>query len=243
MKKELKAYKKLSFFFSFAIHAIILVLLIEGNKKKLIPKTSMIEVELKSSYQNTKEMPKIDNSDTLKSIDRNMATKRQTPAISNKTNKNLKDEIHKSQIDPNIKIFSKLNEENFDSRDLEKKNLNKESKKKIKNPKFSSPQKLSKVITPPKSSATYKIGSEKNPHPTYPLIARKKGWEGIVILQTNVDKEGNVKYIRILESSGFKVFDDVSIQTLKKWKFKPAKKGNKYVEDIVNIPVRFVLTK
>ena len=130
MKKELKAYKKLSFFFSFAIHAIILGLLIEGNKKKLIPKTSMIEVELKSSYQNTKEMPKIDNSAALKSIDRNMATKRQTPSILNKTNKNLKDEIDKSQIDPNIKIFSKLNEENFDSRELEKKNSNKESKKK-----------------------------------------------------------------------------------------------------------------
>ena len=242
MKTELKAYKKLSFFFSFAIHAIILGLLIEGNKKKLIPKTSMIEVELKSSYQNTKEMPKIDNSDALKSIDRNMATKRQTASISNKTNKNLKDEIDKSQIDPNIKIFSKLNEENFDSRDLEKKNLNKESKKKIKNPKFSSPQKLSKVITPPKSSATYKIGSEKNPHPTYPLIARKKGWEGRVVLQTDVDKQGNVKFIRILESSGFKVLDDISIETLKTWKFKPAKLGNEFVDDIVDIPVKFVLT-
>ena len=121
MKKELKAYKKLSFFFSFAIHAIILGLLIEGNKKKLIPKTSMIEVELKSSYQNTKEMSKIDNSDTLKSIDRNMVTKRQTPSISNKTNKNLKDEIDKSQIDPYIKNLSKLNEENFDNKNLEKK--------------------------------------------------------------------------------------------------------------------------
>ena len=152
------------------------------------------------------------------------------------------DEIDKSQIEPNIKVFSKLNEENFDSRDLEKKNLNKESKKKIKNPKFSSPQKLSKVITPPKSSATYKIGSEKNPHPTYPLIARKKGWEGRVVLQTDVDKEGNVKFIRILESSGFKVLDDISIETLKKWKFKPAKLGNKFVDDIVDIPVKFVLT-
>ena len=242
MKKELKAYKKLSFFFSFAIHAIILVLLVEGNKKKLIPKTSMIEVELKSSYQNTKEMPKIDNSDTLKSIEINMASKRQTPSISNKTNKNLKDEIDKSQIDPNIKIFSKLNEENFDSRDLEKKNLNKESKKKIKNPKFSSPQKLSNIITPLKSSATYKIGSEKNPHPIYPLIARKKGWEGKVVLQTDVDKKGNVKFIRILESSGFKVLDDISIETLKTWRFKPAKLGNKFVDDIVNIPVKFVLT-
>ena len=71
MKKELKAYKKLSFFFSFALHVIILVLLIEGNKKKLFPKTSMIEVELKSSYQNTEEMPKINNSNTPKSIDKN----------------------------------------------------------------------------------------------------------------------------------------------------------------------------
>ena len=242
MKTELKAYKKLSFFFSFAIHAIILVLLIEGNKKKLFPKTSMIEVELKSSYQNTIEIPKIDNSDTLKSIDRNMASKRQPPSISNKTNKNLKDEIDKSQIDPLIKNSSNLNEENFDNINLEKKKLNKESKNKIKNPKFSSHQKSSKIVTPPKSSATYKIGSEKNPHPTYPLIARKKGWQGRVILQTNVDKEGNVKYIRILESSGFKVFDDVSIQTLKKWKFTPAKMGNKFVDDIVDIPVKFVLT-
>ena len=123
----------------------------------------MIEVELKSSYQNTKEMPKIDNSDTLKSIDRNMASKRQTPSISNKTNKNLKDEIDKSQIDPFIKNSSNLNEENFDNNNLEKKKLNKESKNKIKNPKFSSHQKSSKIVTPPKSSATYKIGSEKNP--------------------------------------------------------------------------------
>ena len=245
MKKELKAYKKLSFFFSFAIHAIILVLLVEGNKKKLIPKTSMIEVELKSSYQNTKEMPKIDNSDTLKSIEINMASKRQTPSISNKTNKtnkNLNHEIDKSQINPYIKNLSKLNEENFDNSNFEKENLHKESKNKIKNPKFSSHQKLSKVITPPKSSATYKIGSEKNPHPTYPLIARKKGWEGRVLLQTDVDKEGNVKFIRILESSGFKVLDDISIETLKTWKFKPAKFGNKFVDDIVDIPVKFVLT-
>ena len=125
---------------------------------------------------------------------------------------------------------------------LKKKKLNKESKNKIKNPNFSSHQKLSKIITPPKSSATYKIGSEKNPHPIYPLIARKKGWEGKVVLQTDVDKQGNVKFIRILESSGFKVLDDISIETLKTWKFKPAKLGNKFVDDIVDIPVKFVLT-
>ena len=61
-------------------------------------------------------MPKIDNSDALKSIDRNMASKRQTTSISNKTNKNLNNEIDKSQINPYVKNLSKLNEENFDNR-------------------------------------------------------------------------------------------------------------------------------
>ena len=242
MKKELKAYKKISFFFSFTIHAIILVLLIEGNKKKIFPKTSMIEVEIKSPHQNTKETPKINYSGSLESIDRNMTTKSQTLSISNKTNKNLKNEIDKLQINPYVKNLSKLNEENFDNRNLEKENLNEKFKKKIKNPKFSLPQKSSNIISPLKSSATYKIGSEKNPHPTYPLIARKKGWEGKVVLQTDVDKQGNVKFVRILESSGFKVLDDISIETLKTWKFKPAKLGNEFVDDIVDIPVKFVLT-
>ena len=242
MKTKLKVYKKISLFFSITIHAIILVLLIEGNKKKLFPKTSMIEVELKNSYQNTKETPKSNYSVPLESIDKNMVSKSKKLSISNRTNKNLKNEIDKSQIDPYVKNLSKLNEENFDNSNLKKEDLNKESKNKIKNPNFSSHQKLSKIITPPKSSATYKIGSEKNPHPTYPLIARKKGWEGRVVLQTDVDKQGNVKFVRILESSGFKVLDDISIETLKTWRFKPAKLGNKFVDDIVDIPVKFVLT-
>ena len=75
MKTKLKVYKKISLFFSITIHAVILVLLIEGNKKKLFPKTSMIEVELKSSYQNTKETPKSNYSVPLESIDRNMVSK------------------------------------------------------------------------------------------------------------------------------------------------------------------------
>ena len=108
MKTKLKVYKKISLFFSITIHAIILVLLIEGNKKKLFPKTSMIEVELKSSYQNTKETPKSNYSVPLESIDRNMVSKSKKLSISNRTNKNLKNEIDKSQIDPYVKNLSKL---------------------------------------------------------------------------------------------------------------------------------------
>ena len=63
-----------------------------------------------------------------------------------------------------------------------------------------------------------------------------------MIIQVNVDKFGNVFYIKILESSGHKVLDEISLKTLKKWKFTPAQIGNKYVNDTVNIPVKFLLT-
>ena len=91
------------------------------------------------------------------------------------------------------------------------------------------------------SSASYRIGSENNPHPSYPLLARKKGWEGRVIIQANIDTKGNVKFIKVSESSGFKILDDVSVETLKTWKFKPAMLGSKFVDDTVYIPVKFVL--
>ena len=76
------------------------------------------------------------------------------------------------------------------------------------------------------SSASYKIGSENNPHPSYPLLARKKGWEGRVIIQANIDKKGNVKFIKVSESSGFKVLDDVSVETLKRGNLNRQKKVN-----------------
>lgn len=91
-------------------------------------------------------------------------------------------------------------------------------------------------------SASYKIGSEKNPHPSYPLLARKRGWEGRVIVQADIDKKGNVAKIKIKESSGFEVLDNESIKTLKKWKFTPAKQGDKFIEDVVEIPIKYLLT-
>ena len=91
-----------------------------------------------------------------------------------------------------------------------------------------------------KSRAEFKIGSHENPHPEYPLIARKKGWEGRVIIHADIDNTGKVTHIEILESSGYEALDSVSPNTLKNWKFTPAKFGDKFIEDSVTIPVNFV---
>lgn len=93
------------------------------------------------------------------------------------------------------------------------------------------------------SKAIYKIGSINNPHPPYPIIARKKGLEGKLILKVSVNNDGSVKSVSVGKSSGHKILDKVSKETIKKWTFIPAKKMGQAVEDKLTVPIRFVLTK
>lgn len=92
------------------------------------------------------------------------------------------------------------------------------------------------------SKALYKIGSINNPHPPYPLIARKKGFEGKLILEVLVNEDGSVKSTSIRESSGYEILDTVSKKTVEKWTFIPAKKMGQAVKDNIQVPIKFVLT-
>lgn len=92
------------------------------------------------------------------------------------------------------------------------------------------------------SKALYKIGSINNPHPPYPLIARKKGFEGKLILEVLVNEDGSVKSTSIRESSGYEILDTVSKETVEKWTFIPAKKMGQAVKDNIQVPIKFVLT-
>ena len=92
------------------------------------------------------------------------------------------------------------------------------------------------------SKALYKIGSINNPHPPYPLIARKKGFEGKLILEVLVNEDGSVRSTSIRESSGYEILDTVSKETVEKWTFIPAKKMGQAVKDNIQVPIKFVLT-
>jgi TonB family protein len=81
----------------------------------------------------------------------------------------------------------------------------------------------------------------ENPKPLYPQEARKKGYEGEVLLRVEVLSNGRVGEIEVRRSSGHEVLDRSAITTLKQWKFVPAKKGETQVPVWVNIPVAFQL--
>ena len=50
----------------------------------------------------------------------------------------------------------------------------------------------------------------------YPLIARKKGWQGTVLVSFVVSEDGMVKDVQIKESSGFSLLDQSAVNTIKK---------------------------
>lgn len=92
-------------------------------------------------------------------------------------------------------------------------------------------------VTPPDFSAA----QLNNPGPSYPYAARRAREQGTVMLKVLVTPEGRAGDIEINESSGFDRLDQAAIQTVRKWRFVPAKQAGKPVAAWVLVPVGFQL--
>jgi TonB family protein len=84
---------------------------------------------------------------------------------------------------------------------------------------------------------------ELNPKPEYPQIAKRRGYEGLVILNVFVLESGNVGKVEIRKSSGYDVLDNSALDAVKKWVFIPGKRNGHPTSSWVVVPIRFDLTK
>lgn len=91
---------------------------------------------------------------------------------------------------------------------------------------------------PPISSSRYL----HNPKPDYPRIARKRGMEGLVMVNVRVNREGHPIEALIHTSSGYGVLDRAALRTVRSWRFEAARRGNTRVEGEVLVPINFELT-
>jgi protein TonB len=104
-------------------------------------------------------------------------------------------------------------------------------------------QKISKAI-PPSSPIPAKEAIplyRVNPPPKYPGLARRRGYQGTVIMDVLVDPKGKVKELRLSQSSGYPLLDRAAMKSVKSWEFEPGRRGDEAVEMWVKIPVRFQL--
>ncbi len=77
--------------------------------------------------------------------------------------------------------------------------------------------------------------------PPYPPLARKRGYQGRLILRLLVSREGKVAQIKVVQSSGYSILDRTAVKTVKGWRFIPAYKGKEAVPFWVEVPVVFNL--
>ncbi|HKA56870.1 MAG TPA: energy transducer TonB [Candidatus Binatia bacterium] len=81
-----------------------------------------------------------------------------------------------------------------------------------------------------------------NPKPPYPMIARRLGAQGVVILRVQVREDGSVAAVELAHSSGFTVLDNSAVRTVREsWRFLPARIDGSPVTSWVEVPIRFVL--
>jgi protein TonB len=97
---------------------------------------------------------------------------------------------------------------------------------------------------PPPEPVTEPMGRAgylNNPAPDYPALAVRQGWQGTVLLRVRVLASGAVDAIEIRQSSGKRLLDDEAVQTVKRWSFAPARRGNTPIDGWATVPIEFVL--
>lgn len=92
----------------------------------------------------------------------------------------------------------------------------------------------------------YEFGSSSGPRfvnrvmPVYPLIARRLGKEGRVLLRLTIDDTGRLTNVEVIENTGYG-FTEAAIDAVKSSTFAPANKNGNPVASRVLLPVTFKL--
>lgn len=95
------------------------------------------------------------------------------------------------------------------------------------------------AIGAPPSSGLHYIDA---PPPRYPPLARRRGWQGEVILRVQVGIDGRALSVEVEQGSGHALLDrEAREHVLKTWRFEPARIDGRLTEAWGRIPIVFAL--
>ena len=95
----------------------------------------------------------------------------------------------------------------------------------------------SEAVSPARFDADYL----RNPAPPYPSLSRRLGEQGKVVLRVLVSGQGTAESVELRSSSGSSRLDNAALDTVRRWKFVPARRGETTVQSWVLVPVIFQL--
>lgn len=90
---------------------------------------------------------------------------------------------------------------------------------------------------PPRFDADYL----HNPSPPYPALSRRLREQGRVLLRVHVSAQGQPEVVELRESSGYARLDQAAREVVSRWRFAPARQGEKAVAEWVLVPIVYSL--
>jgi protein TonB len=103
------------------------------------------------------------------------------------------------------------------------------------------PQETHIAETPPASAPDYRVSYLDNPSPHYPVSAKRRGLQGTVVLRVEVLADGTCGRLEVKNGSGHEILDGAAVQSVKSWRFAPARHDGVALTAWVEIPVTFRL--
>jgi len=95
---------------------------------------------------------------------------------------------------------------------------------------FSHFERVTKGIKPPRAT--------HSPDPKFPDLPADAEQRGIVIMLVGVNAKGHVEAVHVLRSTA-EIFETSAVDTVKKWKFKPAEKNGQPIPVQVTVEMKF----
>lgn len=108
-------------------------------------------------------------------------------------------------------------------------------------PADSAPTPVDPAPAPPLIPPTFDADYLENPSPQYPLLSRRLGEKGRVLLRVFVSADGRAERVEVRTSSGFDRLDDAAREAVVRWRFVPARRGEERVAAWVQVPIVFVM--
>lgn len=106
---------------------------------------------------------------------------------------------------------------------------------------IAAPAEAPRPVPPPLVQPRFNADYLDNPKPPYPSVSRRMGEEGEVRLRVLVDATGHPQQVEIERSSGYPRLDQAALDTVRRWRFVPARQGDQGVTATVIVPIQFTL--
>jgi len=107
----------------------------------------------------------------------------------------------------------------------------------------STPVAVPKIATPQRVRVSSGVVSGllvRKVNPVYPPLARQARIQGVVILQAEISKDGNIENLQLI--SGHPMLAPAAIDAVKQWKYRPYLLNGEPVEVETQVQVNFTLS-